>query len=225
MSQRIFPIGPPSGASDLAAQQSATEPPASATPEKTAAGRNDDDKKPIPLIWIPLVLCLGLLVAAGYLGGRIVAARPHGTPAVSQTLAVAKTPAAQDRVPQSPAAKDLAEITAVAPAVDYPAAADSSQQILTVQTHDDPALAPPDDLSLIHPQPGERYVQISALNTAAAHRYVDQLRHGPLEPHLAQGPSPTILRVLIGPFSSRTSLLDTMMDLKTAGIDCFIREY
>jgi hypothetical protein len=84
---------------------------------------------------------------------------------------------------------------------------------------------PLDDLSLIHPQPGDRYVQISALNTAAAHRYVEQLRRGPLEPHLAQGPSPTILRVLIGPFSDHESLLNTMADLKTAGIDCFIREY
>jgi len=171
------------------------------------------------------VICLGLLVAAGYLGGRIFASRTHETPPVSPVTAVAKAPAAQDPVAQTPAAKNPAEITAVAPAADNPAAADSSLQILTVQTHDDPALAPPDDLSLIHPQTGDRYVQISALNTAAAHRYVDQLRHGPLEPHLAQGPSPTILRVLIGPFSDRASLLNTMTDLKTAGIDCFIREY
>ena len=84
---------------------------------------------------------------------------------------------------------------------------------------------PPNDLSLIHPQPGESYIQISALNTTAAHKFVDQLRHGPLEPHLAQGPTPTILRVLIGPFTSHSSMLDTIMELKAAGIDCFIREY
>ena len=232
MSQRIFPIGPLSGASDAAARQNAAEIPTSSTAEKTAAASPenfpaplDDHKKRIPMIWIPVVICLGLLVAAGYLGGRIVASRAHETPPVSPTTAVAKPSAAQDPVPQTPAAKNPDQITAVAPAVDNPAAGDSFQRILTVQTHEDPALAPPDDLSLIHPQPGDRYVQISALNTAAAHRYVEQLRHGPLEPHLAQGPSPTILRVLIGPFSDRASLLNTLSDLNTAGIDCFIREY
>jgi len=223
MSQRIFPIGPLSGASNAPVQQSATEP--SATSPDNNPARVEEHRKPIPLIWIPVVICLGLLVAAGYLGGRIVASRPHETPPARATTAVAKPPAAGNPVPQTAAAQNQAEITAVKPAVDNAATADSSQRILTVRTHEDPSLVPPDDLSLIHPQPGDRYVQISALNTAAAHRYVEQLRHGPLEPHLAQGPSPTILRVLIGPFSSRTSLLDTMAELKMAGIDCFIRQY
>jgi hypothetical protein len=223
MSQRIFPIGPLSGASNAPPQQSATEPSAT-SPDNVPARSEEEHKKPIPLIWIPVVICLGLLVAAGYLGGRIVASRAHETPPVGATTAVAKPPASQNPVPQTPAAQNQAEITAVKPAVDNPAA-DSLARVLTVRTHDDPTLVPPADLSLIHPQPGDRYVQISALNTAAAHRYVEQLRRGPLEPHLAQGPSPTILRVLIGPFSDHESLLNTMADLKTAGIDCFIREY
>jgi cell division septation protein DedD len=224
MSQRIFPIGPLSGASNAPAQQNATEPSAT-SPDNIPARSEEEHKKPIPLIWIPVVICLGLLVAAGYLGGRILASRPHESPPVGSTAAVAKPPASQNPVPQTPAVQNQAEITAVRPAVDNPAAADSSRRILTVRTHEDPTLVPPDDLSLIHPQPGDRYVQISALNTAAAHRYVEQLRHGPLEPHLSQGPTPTILRVLVGPFSSQASLLDTMTDLKAAGIECFIREY
>jgi cell division septation protein DedD len=218
MSQRLFPMGPPSSAGDALAQQSAASPDNIPAPPAL----EDEHKKRIPLIWIPVVICLGLLVAAGYLGGRIYASRTHETAPARAAVAVARTPAA---LAQSPA-----EISAVAPAVDNPPAENppvesASQQILTVRTHDDPSLVPPDDLSLIHPQPGDRYVQISALNTAAAHRFVEQLRHGPLEPHLAQGPTPTILRVLIGPFSGNASLLDTMTDLKAAGIDCFIREY
>jgi hypothetical protein len=156
MSQRIFPIGPLSGASDAPARQSATEP--SAAPEKPAAAldntaapplheHEEEHKKRIPLIWIPVVICLGLLVAAGYLGGRIVAARAHETRPVRGTTAVVKPETVRDQVPQTPAAQNPAEITAVAPAVDNPAAADSSQQILTVRTHEDPTLVPPDDLN------------------------------------------------------------------------------
>jgi len=172
------------------------------------------------------VICLGLLIAAGYLGGRIFASRPASA-AVERTTASPRVPAP---IPAAPAAAaptaQASEITPVAAAVDRPASAENAEEpVLTVRTHDDPALAPPDDLSVIHPNPGDRFVQISALNTAAAHRYVDKLRHGPLEPHLAQGPTPTILRVLIGPFGDRMSLLNTMSDLKAAGIDCFIREY
>jgi len=220
MSQRIFPIGPLSGTTDASAQSSPVEPPAS-VPDSL----DEEHKKRIPLIWIPVVICLGLLVAAGYLGGRIFASRAHET----TTTAAAKAPPAPNPLLRMPAEQSQTEISPVAPVAEAPAAAatttDTPERVLTVRTHEDLNLLPPDDLTLIHPQPGERYVQISALNTAAAHRYVDQLRHGPLEPHLAQGPTPTILRVLIGPFSDQGALLNTMGELKTAGIECFIREY
>ena len=216
MSQRIFPIEPVSGTGEAPAQQSAASPspgtaPEALSPEIAAARGEEEHKKRIPLIWIPLVICLGLLVAAGYLGGRIYASRAHENPPAA-TGSIAKVPAAADPGPEptvsqsaatQPAASNPTEITPVAPLVDKPAATSDGAPILTVRTHDDPAFAPPDDLSIIHPNAGERYVQISALNTAAAHRYVDQLRHGPLEPHLAQGPTPTILRVLIGPFGDQ----------------------
>src|SRR5713226_7486987 len=108
MSQRIFPIGPLSGASNAPAQQSATEPSAT-SPDNIPARLQEERKKPIPLIWIPVVICLGLLVAAGYLGGRIVALRAHVTPPVGAATAVAKPPAALDPVPETPAAQNPAE--------------------------------------------------------------------------------------------------------------------
>src|SRR5260370_23774448 len=119
MSQRIFPIGPLSGASNAPAQQSATEPPAT-SPDNIRARLEEEHKKPIPLIWIPVVICLGLLVAAGYLGGRIVASRPHETAPVGAKTAVAKPPASPSPVPQTAAAQNQAEITAVRPVVDNP---------------------------------------------------------------------------------------------------------
>src|SRR5271170_4165426 len=40
-------------------------------------------KEPMPLVWIPTTLCVGLLIAAIYLGGRIVTA--HSSPAPVRT--------------------------------------------------------------------------------------------------------------------------------------------
>src|ERR1700736_2332580 len=118
MSQRIFPIEPLSGASNAPAKQSSPEPPATSPdniPAPPLHKQEAEHKKRIPLIWIPAVICLGLLVAAGYLGGRIVAARTHETRPVRGTTAVVKTPAAQNPAPQTLAAQSPAEITAVAP--------------------------------------------------------------------------------------------------------------
>jgi SPOR domain len=184
-------------------------------------------KKALPWIWIPVVICLGLLVAAGYVGARILTSRPHAAEQAAAVIPPRKPPAAPDQpAPQAPA-----EIAPVAPLVDKPAPVAASPAPAAVPPDpavppdSEPAVANPGDWGLITPKPGEQYIQISALNTAAAHRYVEQLRHGPLEPHLAPGPREGILRVLIGPFQDRTLLLGTRSDLLSAGIDCFIREY
>src|SRR5260370_1048718 len=145
MSQRIFPIGPLSGASNAPARQNPTEPPAT-SPDNIPARLEEEHKKPIPLIWIPVVICLGLLVAAGYLGGRIVASRPHEIPPVGAATAVAKPPAPQNPVPQTAAAQNQAEITAVTPGVHNPAAADPSHQILTRRPPGGHTPLPPDAL-------------------------------------------------------------------------------
>src|ERR1700680_3971931 len=109
MSQRIFPIGPLSGASDAPAQQSAPDSRATSPdniPAPPLHEHEDEHKKRIPLIWLPVVICLGLLVAAGYLGGRIVASRVHKTPPLGVTAAVRKPPTAQNPVPPTPAAQN-----------------------------------------------------------------------------------------------------------------------
>jgi cell division septation protein DedD len=162
-------------------------------------------KERMPMVWIPATLCVGLLIAAIYLGGRIVTANPHAT-------TVARTPIVQPK----PAP------IAAAPAPIAPVAA-------PVQSTPDPKPeAAPLDLAqvpMITPKAGERYIQVGALDLEATRRYLGKLRQSKLEPHVAPGPKPELLRVLIGPFADHDSLVATKNDLESAGIENFIRQY
>jgi hypothetical protein len=204
-----------------------------APPDENKAAAPDENKRSrLPWIWIPSVICLGLLVAVGYVGGRILASRPRVVRPVQIVSPAAPKQVAAAAAAENPVAPTQPEITPVAPVEDKPEqpASSSPAQVASInpaQVHSpwEPATSVPADLGLIKPQPGERYIQISALNTTAARKYVEQLRRGPLEPHLAPGPRPEIVRVLIGPFHDSDTLLNTRADLKAAGIDCFIRDY
>ena len=81
------------------------------------------------------------------------------------------------------------------------------------------------DLPTITPQPGQRYVQIGALIPKAAHRYLGQLHLDRLQPHVAPGPTPDLVRVLIGPFDDRDVLAAVQAQLDAQGIQNFIRRY
>jgi cell division septation protein DedD len=160
----------------------------------------------MPLVWIPATLCVGLLIAAIYLGGRILTAShapapvqpiqipaPVHTPVVVQTPApVAATPAAALAVPSAPPAK-------VEPSV---------EQVPTIA-----------------PKEGERYIQVGALDLERTRHYIAHLRETKLEPHVAPGPTPELLRVLIGPFADEASLASIKTQLDGAGIPNFIRKY
>lgn len=228
MSERIFPLEPSSDGKNATPERGSAETPAAmfseSQPPRSLASVLDQRKKGVPLIWIPVLICLGLLIAAGYLGRRIFSSRnAHSATAFQATrpikrAKVVEAPIDQAPVEQAPLEQTSAQIEAVTPAAGRPLKAPDAQSS-PAQT---PAL---EDLTLITPEPGERYLQISALNTEAGRRYVAQLRRGPLEPHLAPGPRPGIVRVLIGPFHDGATLAATRTDLLAAGIDCFVREY
>ena len=78
---------------------------------------------------------------------------------------------------------------------------------------------------MITPQTGERYIQVGALNPEATRRFVKRLRNENLEPHVAPGPKPELLRVLIGPFNDRDALTEEQNQLQAQGIDTFVRKY
>jgi cell division septation protein DedD len=158
----------------------------------------------MPLVWIPATICVGLLIAAVYLGGRIVTAH---SPA---TVAVQIKPAAT--VPAKP------QPNVQAPAAPKPEAAPQPEA-------EAPALVSDQQTSMIDPQTGQRYIQVAALTLEAAQRYMGKLREAKLEPHVAPGPRPELVRVLIGPFADQDSLTRTKSDLESARIDHFVRKY
>jgi cell division septation protein DedD len=176
------------------------ESPSPAAPSATA-------KQRMPMVWIPATLCVGLLIAAIYLGGRIVTGNRHAGAATMSPTVLQPKPAP----------------IAAAPAPVAPVAA-------PVQSTPDPkpeAAAPLDlaEVPMITPKAGERYIQVGALDLEATRRYLGKLRQSKLEPHVAPGPKPELLRVLIGPFADHDSLVATKNDLETAGIENFVRQY
>jgi cell division septation protein DedD len=178
---------------------------ASAPPE--AAANTEEHKKRIPLVWIPATLGVGLLIAAIYLGGRILKAHPQAPEAVHLAAAVV------------PVAKPLVQPSAPEPAPPPPTPATVARpEPLTVVT-------PDDGIPMISPQAGEMYIQVGALDQEATRRFVQRLRDEKLEPHVATGPTPQLMRVLIGPFDNRDALNERKAQLEMEGIATFVRQY
>jgi cell division septation protein DedD len=167
-------------------------------------------KKPMPLVWIPATICVGLLIAAVYLGGRILTAHSHA-PAAVQTEPAAPVLAKSQPKMQAPPEPE-SEAQPKAEAAPQPKA-------------EAPALVSDQQMPMIAPQAGQRYIQVAALNLEAAQRYVGRLRQAKLEPHVAPGPRPELVRVLIGPFADQDSLTRAKSELDSARIDHFVRKY
>jgi len=197
-------------------------------------------KKPMPLVWLPATLCAGLLMAGVYLGGRILNAHSHATtPVVKQS--VGAKPVGAKPVGAKPGIAQLAQVAPVVPAATvhkdesiqpHPAAplkAEAPKQAKVAK----PALAKAEEtqpvtrepVPMITPKDGQRYIQVGALDLERTRRYVGHLRDAKLEPHVAPGPTPEMLRILIGPFADRDSLASAKSQLDSAGIENFIREY
>lgn len=164
----------------------------------------------MPLVWIPATLGVGLLIAAVYLGGRIVTAHSHASlPGHSSVPDHSSLPVKSSATVQAQAAAAVQ--------------LKSEPQPGTLETA--PQTADSDQLPMIAPRVGQQYIQISALNEEAARRYVTKLRYAKLDPHVAPGPTPEVWRVLIGPFADQDALEQTRSDLARAGIKNFIRRY
>jgi cell division septation protein DedD len=169
-------------------------------------------KKNIQLIWISFTLCAGLLTATGYVGSRILTAKSNAATPPPVTRAAPRVSVAAQATEQATPPQVREQATppqVVAPATATPAAA-------TVDA---------DDWPLIEPQPGERYIQLAAVNPESARRYSGDLRRYNLAPRLAPGPAPGVLRVVIGPFPDDTSLHTAKAQLEVSGIEHFIRTY
>ena len=168
---------------------------ASETPPPEVNRRNR-----IASVWIPAILGIGLLTAFAYLGVRIVAAKSAAAPPARQVEA--KSPAVAPPIPQ--------------PATPQP------EKPLAPKPAAKPALA---DFTIITPQAGERYLQVAAVSPHMVLTYVDMLRKTNLEPVVAPGPTPDLLRILVGPFHDPDSMDKAKIQLVAAGKSPIVRIY
>jgi len=168
------------------------------------------DEKRVPLVWIPATLTVGLLIAAIYLGGRIVAAHRPAPAAARATIGMPHA------APHPPS-------VSAPPVVAAPIVATVAKPEIQPERSD---AAPIDEpVPMITPRDGEHYIQMAALNPEATRRFVQHLRGEQLDPRVAPGPRPEILRVLIGPFDNRDALNDKKAQLQSKGFKTFVREY
>ena len=201
-----------------------TEPPVLPGLQDEAPPSNDR-KKQLPLVWIPVTLCLGLLLAAGYVGSRILTAR-------------AMTPAATVHSPPSPAARAETPVPSPPPASaqEKQVRAEPPKPAVAGRSEANASVAEPlpepkntgdvDDWPIwVSPVRGEKYIQVGAINSQAVPKFLARLRSEKLEPHLAPGPSSNILRVLLGPFPDHDSIARAKEQLHAAQIDSFVRTY
>ena len=165
-------------------------------------------KNRIASVWIPAILGIGLLTAFAYLGVRIVAAKSSAPPAASQVEA------------KVPAAAAAATPAAAQPTTSQPQK--PAPPMTVSKTASKPALP---DFTVITPQAGERYLQVAAVSPHMVLTYVDTLRKTNLEPVVAPGPTPDLMRILVGPFNDTDSLDKAKAQLVTAGKSPIIRSY
>ncbi|MGA2878401.1 MAG: SPOR domain-containing protein [Bryobacteraceae bacterium] len=188
-----------------------------ATSPTSVASDLEDHKKRIPLVWIPATLGVGLLIAAIYLRGRIVLVHPHPKPAAVQMAA----PAIARPVP-APAPPVVTPQAILKPAT-KPETPKPAQQFVGPELPS--SLSREDGIPMVAPRRGELYIQVGALNPAATLRLVARLRREKLDPHVAPGPTPDLMRVLIGPFDNRDALKERKAQLESEGVDTFVRQY
>jgi hypothetical protein len=153
-------------------------------------------KKRIASVCIPAILGLGLLMTFAYVGVRIVTGKSQ----------------AQSTAPPAP-------IQAPAP-VNVPTAA-------APKPAPSPIVSPaaPAPFTVITPQAGERYLQVAAVTPHMVLTYVDTLRKVNLDAVVAPGPTPDLLRVLVGPFSDPDSMEKAKAQLQASGRSPIIRSY
>jgi hypothetical protein len=159
-----------------------------------------DWKKRIASLWIPAILGLGLMMAFAYLGVRIVAGKSQpGTPVVTKPAAL-MAPVVAER-PSQP------DLPLKAPPKPHHAALIAT------------------NFSVVTPQLGERYLQVAAVSPHMVLTYVDTLRLANVNVVVAPGPTPDLLRILVGPFADRDSLDQAKAELITAGRSPIARIY
>lgn len=188
--------------------------------------RNEDGEfelvlgnKQLLSVFFLVVVLLGVFFTMGYIVGR------NSAPLTASD--------------QSPAHKEpvRAEPAASTPAATEPAAREpepKSEEPVPVAAakpraeEKKPAAAPPPvgPSGLHEPQSGETYLQVLATARTEADLVAESLRKKGYAAHVTTSPSPTLFRVIVGPFSDTGELSKSREGLVTAGFQKpIVRKY
>jgi hypothetical protein len=208
------------------------------------------NKQLLSIVFIVMVL-FGIVFSMGYFVGRNSApeAAVASKPATTET-AVAQRPSSSEGTtpPPTPAASEPAQ--AAAPLEPGQAQVSGSETVpvggevaKTAAPAQAPATAPPAQPASLRapegvkaaagqpsrpttgPQPGQTYLQVAAVNRPEAELVVDVLKRKTFPAMVANGPSPTLFRVLVGPVTDGASLGKMKADLEAAGFKSITKRY
>jgi len=179
-------------------------PPSQAPPSiQDAFAKAAEKRKRIMYLAIPITIGLGLFVAVVYVGGRIIIAKRHAAPVAAASIDV--------QPPAVPSAK--------------------AEHVKPVTPVRKPTLPPRtnsggnNQLTLITPRQGETYLQLAAIVPTTVSKYLNELQQADLQLCIAPGPTPDLVRVLVGPFPDADSLNRAKARLDAAKIVWLLRTY
>lgn len=177
-----------------------------------------DNKKLFSILFLTFVL-LGVFFAMGYVLGRNsapveTAVRPAPAPADSGVPAP-RPPASGNRSEPESRPASLPEASAPQPAA--PVENTARQQ--------SPEIPAPASGTIIEPEPGQTFLQVSAVGRPEAELLVDVLVKKGFRAAVAAGPNERLYRVLVGPGASESDLAKMKSDLEQAGFKPIPRRY
>jgi cell division protein FtsN len=178
-----------------------------------------------------IVILFGVFFTMGYVVGRNSAPAVAAAPAPAQVAASQRPDALS--APPAQAPQETKEATPPPP-VDTKAMTPARREVpqTKIETRVEPA-PPPREIArrasasgavAVTPGPGNMYLQVAAAAQPQAGMVVDTLKQKGFPALLAQGPSATLFRVLVGPFADASTLGKAKADLENAGFHPLVRK-
>ena len=188
-----------------------------------------------------VVVLFGVFFTMGYVVGRNSGPGPSAASATPPTGNSQRPEAAGPAIPQAPPNSPAQERTDPAPketkAVSPPEKTEprSAPAALPAKSSAARVSAPPPQSStskpsggsavaVVTPGPGRMYLQVAAVGQPQADVVADTLRQKGFPALLAAGPTPALLRVMVGPFADASMLGKAKADLENAGFHPIVRK-
>lgn len=191
-----------------------------------------------------IVILFGVFFTMGYVVGRnstpgaaapnTVAANPRpeaappSTPAQSAAPPPATSPKEEAKEAEAPETKPVGtrpvETTPVTPPEKPPVKAEAAREAPARRAPAEKPVQGSGAAVAVNPGPGNMYLQVVAVGQPQANVVVDTLKQKGFPTVLAQGPNPSLFRVMVGPYTDAASLGKAKVQLENAGFKPLVRK-